>query len=295
MSIERRVLDSQAIEAAEFARKNDRVVVAAEMAAIGLGLTSSPLSSEEVAEIAHDPDQRAVLVCLARIHVDSLKTVANQAKLPPQALSSLEEASRTINMVYRNPDLDSEIRAVDRDNRGRQHNFWAEMKRDVAKTLFASSVLYEPSKANELGLLGERILQETYEVLPDGHPTKPLIGIEVQLSRASRRQKPDMETLRGDFETLRESDEKTNPHRVATVASWLMVWGEKLRDEETRQAGFEVFDRLTREHPEWAFMTENERKKIAKQQLRRVAFRLLTPLTTSPQRRKNLYSNLRKE
>lgn len=290
--IEGRTLDPQAVEAAEFARKNHGVVVAAEIAAIGLGLTSSPLTSGEVSRIASDPEQRAVLACLARIYVDSLKTVANQAKLPSQALSPLEQAARVINVVYSNPDLKSQLGGVSVDHRGRQHHFGPEMRRDEAKTLFAASVLYDPSKSDELTRLGEKILQETYNALPDRHPTKPLIGIELQLSCASRGLKPDTESLKRDFETLRQSDEKTNPHRVATVASWLAVWGDKLGDEETKAAGLQVFNRIISKHPEWAFMTESERKKIAYKELRRAIFRLLTPLTTSPQRRKSLYYNI---
>lgn len=102
----RRILDEQAVDAAEFARKTGNVVVAAEMAAIGLGLTSSPLTCEEVAVLSEDPRARAVLACLARIHVDSLKTIANQACWPHHSLLVLEKAARTVKVVYRQPDFE---------------------------------------------------------------------------------------------------------------------------------------------------------------------------------------------
>ena len=75
MSGERRI-DPGALEASEFARKNGRVAMAAELAGVGLGLRSAPLTSAEVAMIAKDPDQRLILASLARIQVDALKTVA---------------------------------------------------------------------------------------------------------------------------------------------------------------------------------------------------------------------------
>ena len=200
-----RILDPQAVEAAEFARKNNKVLVAAEMAAIGMGLKSSPLTSEEVSEIAHDPEQRAVLVCLARIQVDSLKTLANQARVPWQALPPLEKAVGTINLVHRNPEMNSRLESFHYDHRGRRHDFWAEMKRDEAKTLFASSILYGPSDSNKLMTLGETVLRRAYIALPDDHPTKPLIGIEMELSRASSSVKPDMKLLRTDFAKLKKT------------------------------------------------------------------------------------------
>jgi hypothetical protein len=287
-----RVIDPQAVEAAEFARKNNKVVVAAEMASIGLGLPFSPLTWEEVSKIASDRKQSAVLACLSRIYVDSLKTAANQSKLPSQALPPLERSAWAINTIYRNTDFKSAVSGLEKDHRGRQHNFGAEMPRDEAKVLFAASYLYEPERSNNLIVLGEKILQDTYKTLPDNHPTKPLIGIELQLSRASRGVEVDTGILLNDFESIVRSDERTNPHRVATVASWLAVWGDKLRNDDMKNAGFEVFGRIVNSHPEWAFMMENERKKQVFGELRRILFRVLTPVNTKGSRRENLYSSL---
>ncbi len=287
-----RVLDPQAVDAAEFARKNNQVAIAAGMAAIGLGLTSSPLTFEEVATMAQNPDQRAILACLGRIYVDSLKTLANQTWLPSKALPPLEVATTTLNIVHRHPDLDLAIREVDKDHLGRQHYFWPEMKRDEAKTFFAASVLYGAQTADHLVLQGERLLEQTYRTLPDGHPTKPLIGIEIELSRASRGQKPDTKALVRNFRILTNSDKSTNPHRVATVASWLIVWGERLKNKDIEAEASWVFQDLIEAHPEWAFMTQSERNKIARQKLRKIFFRLATPLTTWAPRLGQLYSDL---
>ncbi len=267
--------------------------MAAELAAIGLGLTSLPLTDEEVSQLAHDPEQRAILACLARIHVDALKTVANQAKLPSRALPPLEEATKTIVTVYRSKTLREELRGVVQDHKGRRHDFLPEMARDEAKTLFAASVLYYGTGgAKSLILQGERILSSTYDSLPNDHPTKPLIGVELQLSRAGRGERLDKASSLGNFNSLVDSDIETNPHRVATVASWLVAWGERIGDEDVRGRGLEVFSRIIQQHREWQFMIDSERRKIGRQKERELFFRLLTPITTNPARREKLKNRL---
>lgn len=121
MSAERRVLYSWTIERAEAERQLGRVSSAAELAATGLGLREALLTEEEVVEFARSPQDRAVLACLARIHVDSLKTVANRARFPHQALDPLEQATRTISTVYRSPVFQSAIEGVTCDHLKRQH------------------------------------------------------------------------------------------------------------------------------------------------------------------------------
>ncbi|MBI3397100.1 hypothetical protein HY045_01340 [Candidatus Woesebacteria bacterium] len=294
MTSEARILDVQAVEAAEFARKNGGVLLAAELAAVGLGLNGMPLYPEEVTEIAKDPRQCAVLACLARIYVDSLKSVANKAKFPYQAMPALLTASNAIKVIYRNPELNLALKDVATDHLGRPHHFLPEMKRDEAKTLFAASVLFGPSKSGELILLGERILLETYARLPNNHPTKPLIGIEAEFSKASRGKMPKLEVLKYDFQNLRKTDEETNPNRVATVASWFIAWGERLNNPEMSTIGYLTFNKIIKVHPEWAFMTDSERQKIAKQKMRKLIFRYLSPIITNQESRESLYINLKR-
>lgn len=291
MSERIRVIDTQAVEAAEFARKNDWVIVAAEMAAIGLYLTSEPLRAKEVSEISKDPQQRAVLACLARIHVDSLKTAANQTLNPRKTLNFLSEAARTIETVYRNPDVRLALFDVHEDHRGRRHDFAPEMDRDLAKTFASASVLYSGRNADNLLRWGEAILEGQYQILPDSHPTKPLIGIEIQLSKAGRKANVDWERLLSDFDRLLALS-KNNPHRIATVASWLVVWGEKLGNEEALARGRDAFREIISQHPEWKFMTENEKKKVERNQLRRLFYRYVAPLATNRKARENLYNRL---
>jgi hypothetical protein len=290
MKVER--LSLQAITLAQAARDVGAVDIAAEISAAGLGLPNSPLSTEELAQIADDPNQLSILACLARIHVDSLKTAANQTMWPPRVLHLLEQAVGTIETIYRHPQLSLAIRELTKDPWTQKHHFWPEMRRDEAKTLFAASYLYSGLKARVLVLSGETTLLRAYHKLDDQHPTKPLIGIEHQLSLASRRLQPDLNALKEDFNRLMESDLKSNPHRVATVASWFVAWGKKLNDREMEDMGTQVFEQIIAIHPEWAFMAEAAHKKIAQEQLRRTAFRVLTPLTISPQKRGDFYSRL---
>lgn len=273
-----RQIDPQAVEAAEYLRKNNRVAQAAEVAAFALGGSTNPLAPEEIAQIANDPIQRAVLACLARIYVDSLKTLANQSANPRVAVNSIHEAAGTIGLIYHDNALHDSLRGVSQDHRGRQHHFSAEMPRDEAKTCFAAADIFPRQVGAELVLAGEEILRKTYQELPDNHPTKALIGIELSLSILSRGGVIDNVTMLKDFDALVKSDEKTNPHRVATVASWMVVWGRRTSNIEMNTKGNEVFNRLIQEHPEWTFMTEDEERKIARKSLRRTLLRLSAPL-----------------
>jgi hypothetical protein len=117
--------------------------MAVELASIGLGFPDDPLTSDEIGEIARDPEQVAILACLARIHVDSLKGLANQKRFPHQVLPLLLNAAQTIETVYHHPDIQQVLQDVSIDHRGRQHYFSAEMAWDEAKTLFAAAPLYQ--------------------------------------------------------------------------------------------------------------------------------------------------------
>ena len=290
--MEKRTLDHQAIIAAEYARKNHDVKTGARMAAIGLGIISVPLTEHEVTQLVEDPQQLRILAGLARIHVDSLKTGANQARNPRTALPPLEQANWTINTVYRHQSVIDRLAGITDEYFGNPHDFSAEMPRDVAKTLTAASFLYPPREAQILIESGERLLAATYERLPDDHPTKPLICIELQLSKANSGYSLEPGRLQTDFEQLVTNDLETNPHRAATIASWMMVWGNRLRLPSIAESGSKVFSQITDQHPEWSFMTDFASTQINRQNFRRRVFRILTPFTTFGHRRNKLYHDL---
>lgn len=287
-----RFLNPKLVETAEKARSAGNVLEAAEIAADGLGLLGSELTSDRILEITEDPKQRAVLACLARIYVDSTKTRANRSIDPRETLSFLGSAADVINLVYRDPNMQGSLSGVDEDHEGRVHHFLPEMKRDTAKTADAAKVLFPKKKAENLVLFGEDLLEKTYEQIPDNHPTKPLIGIELQLSRVARGEEFDRERLLDDFLRLTAIDYEKNPHRVATVASWLAVWGKKLSDEEIEDAGLRVFGKIIEKYPDWEFMIKNEKNKASNAALRRLFLRLGTPILTKAEDRDKLYFDI---
>lgn len=286
MSPERKI-DDQAVEAAEFFRKNDQLQAAIQAVEIGLGIPARPLTEKDLAIICLDPQQTAIVACLARIHVDSLKSLANRSTWPPAILERLESAADTIENLYANPQFQKAMSGINVDHRGRQHHFSAEMGRDIAKTAQAAAVLYG-SQGETLISYGEIILQKTYDQLPEDHPVKPLIGIELLLSRMNRDQRIEINQLKEDFAKLCQTDIGVNPHRVATVASWLIVAGEKTNNKEIQELGNQVFQGILERHPEWNFMIPKEQQKVKKAATRNLLVGFLAPLTTPEQRRESL-------
>lgn len=287
-----RALDPQAVEAAEYVRKNDKVAQAAEIAARALGFPDNPLSDEEITQICQDPEQRAILACLARIHVDALKSMANFASTAHGVLSPLSQATKTINSIERNAYFKTSIAGIEKDHLSRTHHFEAEIPRDIAKVTLSASVLYSKKDSDELIEYGEMLLEQTYTQLPKNHPTKPLIGVELGLSRLGRGKEIDEDELIANFIRLRDVDEKVNPHRVATVASWFVVVGEANQNEKVKELGWETYERLINKHPEWDFMVSKERKKRRLRETRKKVIRLLAQVTTTPGERKKLFEDI---
>lgn len=267
-----RVLDDQAVEAAEFARKNGRLEVAVEMSAVGLGMTSSPITAEEVTLIVPNRPQLVVLACLSRIYVDSLKSLANQVRTPWTALPYLDHAARAIRVVYDNPAVNYALEGVGQDHRGREHFFLPEMVRDRAKTLVAASFLYGKTDAHYLCNKASTILKKTALQLPDDHPVKPLIVIEKEMIEINSGGEIHFTELYDNFAKLVDSDMEKNPNRVAVVAAWMTILGEKIADSKLERDGQRVFNRATETHPEWKFILDAERKKSRMQDLRRKSF-----------------------
>lgn len=288
-----RILDAQAVEAAEYARKIGKVAVAAEFAAIALGYMSVPITSEEVEAISGDEEQRAVLACLARIHVDATKSLANRSTSPSEAAMRLEQASRSVVTIYKNQSFLTSLMDVTTDHLGREHHFLVEIVRDRSKALNAAAALMRGGEAEEVILAGENLLQKAYDWMSDVHPTKGLIGVEIELSRAARGAAISEQNLLQNFYYLVENDMGKNTHRAATVASWLMVWGEKLGMSETTRLARLVFAQAVEQHPEWSNMPEEERARLKKAAIRRLVFRVLAPLTVSFDRRKAIKTALR--
>ena len=277
MRIERE-LDDQAVEAAEFHRKHNQLKEAVGVTSTAFGFPSNPLTTAEVSLISHGLDQRIILACLARIHVDSYKSLANISTTPWDVLSRLEQASWAIGTIFRNPVFKTLIGDAKEDHRGRQHLFKAEMSRDIAKTLEATVPLYSPQFSDNLLNLAVVELDQAYRVTDNNFGVRPLISMERQILQTKKGAGLDFERLLQDFSRLAFLDQENNPHRVASVASRLVVWGEKLGSREVQEKGLAVFGEIAQEHPEWGFILEAEKERLDKEAKRERRIKMLTPL-----------------
>jgi hypothetical protein len=282
-----RQLDPQAVEAAEFFRKNHYEDIAVKAVDKALDF----ITPREISEISKDPNQRLIAACLFRIGVDSYKSLANKSIYAPEVLDCLEKATAFLYLGYLSPDLSASLQGVTKDHLGREHNFLSEMSRDKAKVLQSASSLYAFEPGNDLIAKAWKILQDTYNSLPDGHSTKALIGVEIGLLNARLGNVWVSDTL-GHFEMLVGSDEDRNPHRVATVAAWLITWGEKTGFSSVTERGNEVFQRIIKSHSEWVSMSRQERQKTRLMDKRNMVLKLSAMFLTQSYRRSLLWNRL---
>ena len=286
-----RYLSPKTVDKAEYERSNNNVVLASEFAAAALGIPGNPLTPGDITLISVNKQQLPVLACLARIYVDSQKTMANGAFTSGGVMNHIENAAGVIKTIYYHNDAYEALFDLGQDHKNREHYFRPEMARDEFGVIRAAMPLYGGEDLALLQEMGEKRLLETYKTLPDDHPTKPLIGVEIQLARVARGESFEPDKLRSNFDRLVEDDFDKNPHRVATVASWLYAWGEKMKIGEMRQRGQKVFGEIIEENPEWVFMAKKERRKIQLQEYRRVLLRAQAYLLF-PDRKDRLFNSL---
>lgn len=267
------------VEQAESARNQGRLRDATQLTGDAL----KGLTEQDLKRIAENPEQLSILACLARIQVDTLKTLANRQMLPNKTLQFVLSATETIARIYRNPDIYQALESLNLDHQGRTHYFSIEMKRDEAKVMFAATPLFRRVDGLTLITRGEQLLQQTYDLLPDDNSVKPLIGIELALSRQTRGEQIDYNHLMTMFNNLRLMN-PDNPHRIATVASWLIARG--------IQEPQDIFNNIIQNHPEWGHLISEEKKKLLLQKLRDFVFLITTPFVTNQSQRKELLRSL---
>lgn len=288
-----RIIPSEAIDRAENARQNGMLSVAEQIASITLGIPDNPISTAELEAILKKPDERAKLACMTRIYVDVLKTQANKSLYPPNVIDYLLRSIGVINAIYQNPIFIASMNDVTKDHLGRTHYFSIETTRDQAMVTTAASVLFFPNQGkNELEMHGEKLLKNTYRNLPDGHPVKPLIALEFTLSELYRGEKINPNFLTQNFRVLRQSNEVTNPHRVAVAASWLVVAGITLQNPQVYNIGIKTFERITSSHPEWKHILDHSNQKRKNWERRAQFMRYIAPLTTKREDRESLKSEI---
>lgn len=276
------------LDSAEVYYNAGNVREAAERAALGLGFPETPISKEEISGLTKDPVELAVVANLTRIAIDAHKTLANSSFLAPDVYKNISVAADVINSVSRNPEFQEVIKGISVDHKGREHFFAPELKRDEAKTVQAASILYPKKEGEAMFELGEEILEREYQRLPDEHPTKPLIGIEVQLSRNIRGENIDTDLIMEDFKKLRDNNmddkgEYKNPHRIATVAAWLFGLSKKIANPQMEKEATDVYFSILKKHPGLKFIYTNEMKKIFKKG-RDTMVKITTPLVSEEKR-----------
>jgi len=279
------------VERAELARTSGRILDAINITTDALGFQQKPLDQKRIIDLTNNPEELAILACLSRIQVVALTTYANHQLLPPRIISPLSRAVQTINLVYRDVNLASTLANVTTDHLGRPHYFHPEMIRDIAKTAQAASVLVSPTEQIRLSNWGKKILETAYRSLPSGNPTRSLIAVELSLSEFLENASTHRNALIVQFKELARQS-KDNPHRVATVATWIAMAGQVKRDQEVELLGTQTFENIVNNHPEFHNMLMKEKIKQSTASFRRRVVRLLTPITTDPKDRTALFNEI---
>lgn len=285
-----RYLNPEVIDAAEHARASGWTMIAAGLAQEELQLHEIPFSTRELALISVNPRQRLVLAGLARIYADSTISQANASFSPPEILSQLVDVTTAINTIYRNPDIKRALKDETQDYKGREHYFSAEMERDISKLAQAAAVLFH----NQVPLMRyakEKLLGEAMR-LPQGHPTKNLMWIEWALLRLQESESVSQGEIQKKFAELVKTDLDKNPHRVATIASKLIVVSKKNQYDSLHDQADETFKDLALRYPDWNGMVRKEKRKLMFAGVRRAWVQTFSAISTTTYARHKLETSI---
>jgi hypothetical protein len=285
---ETRVLDPQSVDAAEYARKNGLFSEALRLSEVGLGYTVRRLTQEEVARISSDTGQLTTLVELARIHVDSAKSVANASLNPRRVLWSLERAADTISTVYSHPSVRANLRALEESGIPKQY-FTLEMSRDRLKVSQAARPLFNTVDATALVDSKFDNLSDEIANLAEEHPLRPFLAVELAVSRGITVESAFMAQFR-EFIHL-DLEERPNPNRVAAISAQILARN-LLHAPQNRAIVEKTYADLVSQHPEWGFMLQRESKKVSLGPKRERIVRAASLLTITPGRRRRLFDSL---
>jgi hypothetical protein len=286
---ETRVLDSQAVEAAEFARKNGLYIEALRLSEVGLGYRARRLTHEEVAHISSDADQLTTLAELARIHVDSAKSVANASLNPRRILLSLERAADTISTVYEHPSVRANLRALEADRASKQY-FTLEMQRDRLKVSQAARPLFNTVDAQALVDSEFDKLSDEIASLPQGHSLRPFLTVEQAIFRGVIVGESEFMAQYREFVHI-DLEERPNPNRVAAISAQIIA-RDMIHAPQNRAFIEKTYADLVAQHPEWGFMIQRESQKVSLSSKREKIVRVASLLTVSPSRRRRLFDSL---
>lgn len=283
------------VETAEIRRQLGLFAEAIEITTTALDFPGRAFADEEIAAICRDSQQLAVMACLVRIQVDSLKSMANHQVWPPKIIGPLHYATATINHLYRHPQFQQAIAEVTNDHLGRPHYFGPEMERDVIKTAQAAVVVYpypldDGSRLNVLENWAIKRMGMLVKQLPEDHPTKPLVAIEYGLTQYKRNPQIRDYLLHNLEQLVAASPE--NRHRIATAAAWVAIAAEGKQDTDLAKRASTIFYQATLDKLQLEGVIQTERAKTRKERLRKLLVRTLLPFTTTAAERDNLCDNI---
>lgn len=250
------------------------------------------ISPYSLSTISQDKSTLQHIACLARIYVDSLKSMANTTWNIKDAYTYIDAATRAAFAIYLHGDVGRELQGIHEDYVGREQYFLEEMNRDEVKILFAASALYDLQIATRLIFWGQHILEVLYKKLDEQHPVRPLVGLEYQLSRFSQRKDVDNEQIHTDFTKLKDHNQKTNPDRVATLASQLLVWASINNNRTIAHMGKNALQNLSQDNPAYVEYVKRERNKVLYAFIRTPLFRTLSPYVIDSHEKHRIHMNM---
>lgn len=233
------------------------LVEIAEASAAGFGNPSELISESEIKKYLDDPVLSIVYAELGRIAVDANKTLANQSLNPRTVYRHLDISGNILQATTLNSDFQKSPNIINAPNAGKQ-DFLAEGKRDHLKTIDAAVPLY-PDYRGSFYIAGDRILRDLYSRLPDGHATKPLVAIEIQLRNEAFDMPVDRDAVMQNYRELIEYTMVKNPDRAATVSAWLIGLGQRTKDFEMEKLAFSNFSLLLKQNRTYREMTNKEK------------------------------------
>lgn len=250
--------------------------------------------SKEIEEIAGDPEQLNTLLGLARIYVDTSKTLANRSIYPRAALGYINEVLRVVEAIYLNPTVQRVLKQTE-DVELRKKR--PEMTRDLIKTMKSSAPLFGPVKSSSLLTKADQRSKSQIKELKEDDPTRTLMVIEDELQQEYRGRVPNYDIIEVEFDKLVLAERMSNSHRVGTVSMWIairspLLWA--LGKGELAQKAKEIWRDVLRDNPDYVATLDLGRaqRNLMMQQFKNLVFPLMSLATISPATRQDLYKRL---
>jgi len=170
---------------------------------------------ENLPQLPEDEQKR--LLMTARINVVAETSLANRSWEAPSAAHYLGEARKGIVNVYRSPEVQETVDALEKDTRGEPYEFRAEMWGDEAAYMMALAALTGNAAFLDAAVEKMNLVIEQAE-----EPTAKSLALfnRNRVTYRSQKTKENFAALKeSSQEAIKTSEEKARWERVATVAS----------------------------------------------------------------------------